>query len=67
MNDKPKNEIVVLVTGLFPDAATVDAALHTLSNGTQHVRHDLQAPSMDDQAWDRVLNDVMSANTIVTL
>ena len=66
MNDQPKKSIVVMSTGLFPDADTVETAL-TTDTSCNIQRHNIDIGKMDDAAWDRLLGEIMSADSIITL
>lgn len=58
--------ILALNTGLFPDQATLDAALRSLP-AEHHLRR-LDTPSRDagDEAWDEVLRTILASDLIVT-
>lgn len=60
-------KILVLSSGLFPDVATMEAALGELASGNQISRLDLSAEKMDDAAWDAVVSAITSADRVVTL
>ena len=58
--------IVVLETDLFPDAATVEAALApAFGPGLQ--RFDLRRADMEETYWERVLDALLSAERVLTL
>ena len=67
MSDSGKELLVVLHTGLFPDAATLDQAVSRLEQGHAVRRHDLTQPSLDAATWDQVLADILAARKIITI
>lgn len=67
MSDKSRELLVVLQTGLFPDADALEAAVKRHSQGCRVSRHDLTQPTMDDAAWDRVLAEVLEARKVITI
>ena len=58
--------IVELRTGLFPDRATVTAALAEPPAGLEVRRFDLTRPDMDDAAWDEVAKAILGATIVIT-
>lgn len=62
-------KILALGSGLFPDGATVDAAIRVLEGGGHVVsRIDLgRIVAGDDAAWDAVVDEVLAADTVVTV
>jgi hypothetical protein len=58
--------IVALTTGLFPDEATVAAALARLEGTRPVVRIDLTREDLDDAAWDAALSAILAADLAFT-
>lgn len=58
--------IVALTTGLFPDEATVAAALARLEGTRPVVWIDLTRGDMDDAAWDAALSAILAADLAFT-
>jgi len=67
MSRGPRIETLVLVSGLFEDAATVEAALQHLAAGSGVERAALPADHDDAAAWDDILRTIMRARKIVSL
>lgn len=60
--------ILELKTGLFPDAANVEAAVETLQGTLSVERADTSALQPDDaDGWAAVARAILSADLIVTL
>lgn len=65
---KPAMKIVEIDTGLFPDAARVDAALAALEDTREVARFDARGlDPNDDPAWEEIAMAVLRADLIVTL
>lgn len=60
-------KITVLVTDLFPDQATLQAALRELATEHQITCLDARAPEDDASRWDSVLETLLDAERIVTV
>lgn len=58
--------IIMLQTDLFPDAATMEAAL-VPAFGPGLLRFDLTRPDMEETDWERVLDALLSAECVITL
>jgi hypothetical protein len=59
---------LVVETGLFPDAARVDAALETLNGPHTVARADVRGLAPDDEdGWAAVARLILSADRVVTL
>jgi hypothetical protein len=58
--------IAALMTGLFPDGATVAAAVARLEATCPVVRIDLTRTDMDDEAWDAALSAILAAKLAFT-
>ncbi len=61
------NRITVLRVGLFPDRETLERALAQLQGDHDIVRHELNDQVMDDTAWDRVVDDILSSAKVITV
>jgi hypothetical protein len=59
-------KIFVLDTGLFSERATLEEALAALGQDHEVSRHDAEAGLTDDD-WDRAVQELVSADRIVTL
>lgn len=59
-------KILELHTGLFPDAGTIAAALHTLAGAQRIERIDVSRAEMGDEAWDRVVCAILASDLVVT-
>lgn len=59
--------ILALHTGLFPDAATVTAALDTLAGHAEIRRLDLSRPQMDAAAWDAVAAAILECDVVIAM
>ena len=67
MTSQPDKTILVLATGLFADAATINEALATLEACGRIVRRDVTPDTMNEAAWDRLLGDILGTDLIITL
>ncbi len=67
MSESKRKRLVVLETGLFPDAATLEGALSGLDEAIGISRHDLRAPGPDPAGWDRVAEAILAADKVVTV
>ena len=67
MTSQPDKIILVLATGLFADAATVEKALATLEDSDRIVRRVVKRDTMNEAAWDCLLGDILGAELIITL
>ena len=67
MSTKTTNKLLVLSTGLFPDAATVETAIQQFSNQEMVDRYNIDAEAMDEDAWDAVILRIQQASIIITL
>ncbi len=60
--------ILELKTGLFPDAASLSAAVQTLAHTHTVERWDVTGLSVDDEeGWAMVANTILTAELVVTL
>ena len=59
--------LLVLEAGLFPDAATLEAALHRVPENCAIHRRQIKSAEMNNAAWDRLLGEILAAKTILTL
>lgn len=57
---------LVLETGLFKDAGTLQAALQSIEIPAAHNRK-LVPVQMNDRDWDEILDLVLSAKRVITL
>lgn len=60
------DRIVVLQTGLFRDAVTLEAALSAQDHPIV-IRHRVDPEVLDRTGWDAILNDILSAKIVLTL
>ena len=61
-------KVVEMITGLFPDAPRVAAAVATLEGAQEVERVDVsQLDPNDDSAWEEIATAVLGADLIVTL
>lgn len=67
MNETTPGALLVLDTGLFPDAATVEEALLLDPDRSAIHRQKISPREMDNDAWDKLLGNILAARTIVTL
>ncbi|MEJ2687504.1 MAG: hypothetical protein P8124_09915 [Gammaproteobacteria bacterium] len=59
--------ITILSTGLFPDPQTMAEAVSYLEAAHYVYRCDLQAMEDRDEEWDRVLEEVLGADRVITV
>ena len=57
--------IVLLQTGLFPDADTVAAAVAELAAGNEVATFEMPPADAGDDAWDEVAAAILAADRIV--
>ncbi len=57
--------VLVLDVNLFPDHATVNAAITRLARDSE-IRRTKPAQHAGDADWDRVLADVLAADLVIT-
>ncbi len=67
MSNVTSRDLLVLATGLFPDAGTLETALQDGGNGSANLRYEVDLQSMDDAAWGRLLAEILVSKTILTL
>ena len=67
MSEQAQKPLLVLQTGLFPDAETLEAAIKRRMQETDVRRHDLTRPALGDSAWDTIVADILSAGEIITI
>ena len=66
MTNSIELRLLVLYTGIFPDADTVLQALNEI-DGYKVEREELTDPEMTTADWDRVLEKIIDAKKIVTV
>ncbi|MCP3869213.1 MAG: hypothetical protein GY703_14150 [Gammaproteobacteria bacterium] len=66
MTNPNEPTLLVLYTGLFPDADTVLEALRTI-DGFQIEQEELADPEMSPAGWDRVLKKIFDAQKVITV
>jgi hypothetical protein len=66
MTTSDGSELLVLETRLFPDADTVLQALAALPDGRVK-REAVDAGSMTEAEWDRLLQRLLQADKVITL
>ena len=66
MTNSIELRLLVLYTGIFPDADTVLQALKEI-DGYKVEREELTDPEMTTADWDRVLEKIIDAKKIVTV
>ena len=59
--------ITILSTGLFPDPQTMTEAVSYLEAAHYVYRCDLQTMEDRDEEWDRVLEEVLGADRVITV
>ena len=59
-------KIVVLKTDLFPEKAVLEASLEQLGSDHEISRYDTNA-ELSDSDWDSVVQEIVSADRILTL
>ncbi len=59
--------VLVLNTGLFPDARTVTAALRQVAETHRVETIELRHRDDDDAAWDRVVAAIVASDLIVSV
>lgn len=59
--------IAILSTGLFPDAETEVEAVSYLEAAHYVYRCDLRELEARDEEWDRVLEEVLGADKVITV
>ena len=67
MSEQAQKPLLVLQTGLFPDAETLEAAIKRRMQETDVRRYDLTQPDLDDAAWNQIVADIVSAGEIITI
>jgi hypothetical protein len=67
MSTNTANKLLVLSTGLFPDAETVETAIQQFSNQDMVDRYPIDTEAMDEDAWDDVILRIQQAAIIITL
>ncbi len=67
MNTPESTGILVLAVDLFPDANTVNAAIEELANSKSVVRCRVNAQSMIDADWDKLLVQIQRASLVITV
>ncbi|MBC8258259.1 MAG: hypothetical protein H8E38_04530 [SAR324 cluster bacterium] len=59
--------ILAIKANLFPDGQTVEAALREMETNHE-VRFETVIPeTMDDQAWDKILSQILSVDKVITI
>ena len=59
-------KIVVIHTGLFPAAATLDVALARMQEAHPFVQLDLRRTDLRDEDWDSALAAILAADLVVS-
>ena len=59
--------VAVLVTGLYDDAATVDAAIESSQIESNCTKITLHPENMTDDNWDDVVKLVLSVSKVITV
>lgn len=59
--------IAVLKTGLFPDNETVEAGINHLLPSCNVYCYDATGDELADSDWDRVLDEILSAERLIVL
>lgn len=59
--------VAILSTGLFPDAETVNSAVNYLEVAHYAYRCDLRELGGRDEDWDRVLEEILGADRVITV
>jgi hypothetical protein len=67
MSDRNKSRVIVLRTGLFPDQDTVRTALEAMAKETPMQQIDLEHAQMDQAQWDRLLEEILAAQKVITI
>ena len=67
MSETKREKLVILQTGLFPDAGTLERALSRLEEAEGASRHDLKDPGLGPAGWDRVAEAILTADKVVTV
>ena len=66
MTTNDKTDLLVIQTGLFPDARTVESALSALG-GLHVAREAVDSEAMQANDWDRLVQHILQADKVVTL
>lgn len=66
MTNSSESRLLILDTGIFPDAATVLQALEEI-DGYQFEREALTDQGITDADWDRVLKKILDSKKVVTV
>ena len=67
MSDGQTSRVLVLRTGLFPDAGTLEAALETRQADLSVKRIDIAPARMDAAQWDSLVKEVLAADKVITI
>lgn len=59
--------ITILCTGLFPDAKTVNEAVSYLEAAHYVYRCDLRELDDEAEGWDRVVEELLGADRVITV
>lgn len=59
--------IAVLKTGLFPDSETVEAGINHLLSSCNVYCYDATGDGLADSDWDRILDEILSAERLIVL
>lgn len=59
--------IAVLYTGRFPDRETIDSALTHLQPGHHLYCYDLAETGVEDEEWDRRLDEILAADRVIAV
>ena len=60
-------KIVILKTGLLPNADTLEEAITQLAAEHEIQAVDTSRPDLSAQDWDRVVNEVVAADRVLTV
>lgn len=67
MSGDIKSPTIILNTGLYPDTATVEAALRSAPLAGAARRVALPPSGAPDREWDAVLDELLKAEKVITL
>jgi len=59
--------IAILDTALFPDRATVEQAVNYFEPHYSFYRWNLRAPDLTADDWDRIVDELLSADRVIVV